>query len=322
MLPILEIVIVNWNTGTQLQSCLDSLERLSRAGYAIGRVVVVDNASADGSADGLRVGDLPVAVIRNAENRGFGAACNQGAAGSRGDYLLFLNPDTELFESSVDTPIAFMESVRDQDVGICGAGLVDGEGRPGFVGGRFPSWRTFAGEALGLSHVWPARFPPLLVTLEAPDGVREIDAVMGAFFLIRTALFLRLGGFDERFFMYLEDVDLSLRARQLGFRSVFLGGVTVRHIGGLSSGRVPGTRLFYALRSRLTYGLKHYGRADAALLILVTILEFWSRLARAAWRRSGPELSATVTAYLRLARSLPALVRRSPDPPAASRGSR
>ena len=322
MPPTLDVIIVNWNAGTHLRACLDSLGRLPHLNYTIGRVVVVDNASTDGSADGLRAGDLPVEILRNGENRGFGAACNQGGSGTRSDYLLFLNPDTELFESSVDRPVAFMESARGQDIGICGAGLIDVEGRPGFVGGRFPSLSTFGADAIGLSQLWPTRFPPLLVRLEEPDGVQEIDAVMGAFFLIRTSLFLRLGGFDQRFFMYLEDVDLSLRARELGFRSVFLGGVAVRHVGGLSSGRELATRLFYALRSRLVYGLKHFNRLEALLLILVTVLEVGPRLVRAIWRLSWSEFTATLSAYARLAWILPGLIRRCSDPPVSIPGGR
>ena len=94
MPPTLDVIIVNWNAGTHLRACLDSLGSLPHLNYTIGRVVVVDNASTDGSADGLRAGDLPVEVLRNGENRGFGAACNQGGGGTRSDYLLFLNPDT------------------------------------------------------------------------------------------------------------------------------------------------------------------------------------------------------------------------------------
>jgi N-acetylglucosaminyl-diphospho-decaprenol L-rhamnosyltransferase len=284
MPPHLDIVIVNWNSGQQLQACLDALARLPRRAYNLSRVVVVDNASTDGSASALRPGSLPLEVVRNARNLGFAAACNQAALGSRSDYLLLLNPDTEVFESSIDEPIRFMESAAAANVGICGVRLVDGEGRPGPLGGRFQSLGAFAAETVGLAKLWPTTFPPLILRLDTCDAVQEIDSVTGAFFLVRTTLFAGLGGFDERFFMYLEDLDFSLRARQTGVRSVILGGVTARHIGGGSSNQVPARRLLYALRSRLAYGRKHFGFPRSLLLVLLTLLEAGPRLGWVLWR--------------------------------------
>ena len=100
--PSLDIVIVNWNAGDQLQRCLATIPA-NPDGYALSRVVVVDNASTDQSLAGLNMPGLPLKVIRNAENRGFGAACNQGAVDSHADYLLFLNPDTLLERDSAST---------------------------------------------------------------------------------------------------------------------------------------------------------------------------------------------------------------------------
>jgi N-acetylglucosaminyl-diphospho-decaprenol L-rhamnosyltransferase len=321
MLPTLDIIIVNWNAGPHLGSCLQSVASASHSGFALGRVVVVDNASRDGSEKMPPVGGLSLTVIRNDVNRGFAAACNQGAKAGVGDYLLLLNPDTELFASSLTDCVAFMENQANCQVGIAGAALVDADGRPGVLGGRFPTVGTFLADALGLSLAWPGRFPGLLVRPPAPRDVEDIDAVMGAFFLIRGALFRRLGGFDERFFVYLEDVDLSWRAREMGFRSVVLGGVRVRHVGGASSQSIPAERLFYALRSRLLYGFKHFTKAGAAALAAVTFFEFAPRMARAAWRLSMVEARSTATAYALLLREMPRLLssRRMDGPPRGSR---
>ncbi len=98
--PTVSIIIVNWNSGGQLGKCLASIAATANDAYRIERIVVVDNASKDGSADGIEKRDLRVCVIRNPANRGFAAACNQGATGSEADYLLFLNPDTRLFPDS------------------------------------------------------------------------------------------------------------------------------------------------------------------------------------------------------------------------------
>ena len=109
MLPSLDIVIVNWNAGTLLGRCVGSVGTALTGGFALDRLVVIDNASRDGSADALPGQGLPLSVQRNAANRGFAAGCNQGAAGSRADYILFLNPDTRLGPASLAPAVAFLE---------------------------------------------------------------------------------------------------------------------------------------------------------------------------------------------------------------------
>ena len=110
-MPSVHVVIVNWNAGTQLQECLQSFAAVAADDVTLWRVSVVDNASTDGSCDALvAAASLPLALIRNAENRGFGAACNQGAAGSDADYLLFLNPDTRLMPGNLELPARYLGS--------------------------------------------------------------------------------------------------------------------------------------------------------------------------------------------------------------------
>jgi len=109
MRPVLDIVIVNWNSGIQLRRCLESVTRANQHDLALRRVTVVDNASSDHSAEGLEDLPLPLAVIRNPTNRGFAAACNQAALSSPATYLLFLNPDTILETDSLAVPVAFLE---------------------------------------------------------------------------------------------------------------------------------------------------------------------------------------------------------------------
>ncbi len=114
----LDIVIVNWNTGGQLRACLASIAAAAQDGFVLNRVVVVDNGSKDGSAEGLQDFSVPLMVLRNRENRGFAAACNQGAQGSAADYLLFLNPDVRLYPDSLARPIRFMEEPVNARIGI------------------------------------------------------------------------------------------------------------------------------------------------------------------------------------------------------------
>ncbi|HEY3383382.1 MAG TPA: glycosyltransferase family 2 protein [Vicinamibacterales bacterium] len=305
MTPSLDIVIVNWNTGRQLRACLDSIVRTSRLGYVLRRVIVVDNASSDGSCDSLEAEDLPLVAVRNLTNRGFAAACNQGARGSDADYLLFLNPDVVLFERSLERPLAFLETSAAGHAGICGIRLIDEAGTPCMSAARFPSAKSFLIDALGLSRSWPRRFPPTMLCPDENVGLLEVDQVIGAFFLIRRHLFVQLEGFDERFFVYFEELDLSLRARRLGHSSWVLTDVAARHLGGLSTGQVRAKRLFYSLRSRLVYASKHYSRAGRALVTVATVLELGPRLLRAALRASAREARETLVAYWWLA---PALV--------------
>ena len=124
--PAIHIVIVNWNSGRQLQECLASFAAISKDDVSLAHVTIVDNASADGSADGLTC-PAPLNVIRNADNRGFAAACNQGAAGADADFLLFLNPDTQLMPGCLELPMRYLQATEHAAVGIVGIQLLDVE---------------------------------------------------------------------------------------------------------------------------------------------------------------------------------------------------
>ena len=242
MIPSLDIIIVNWNTGTLLGDCLGSISQVRTAGFRLERVVVVDNNSADGSADRLEgLSGQPISVLRNNVNQGFAAACNQGAAGTQADYLLFLNPDTRVFSDSLWRPLEFLEQKQNSQFGICGVRHVDDSGAFSTSCARFPTLRIFFGQMTGLSMLFPTWFPSHLMLESECLENREVDQIIGAFFLVRRSLFEVLGGFDPRFFVYFEEVDFSLRARQEGFRSYYLAATTVYHKGGGSSQQAKGS---------------------------------------------------------------------------------
>src|SRR5947209_3339403 len=121
------VVIVNWNSGAQLRDCLQSFEAVANDSVAVARITVVDNASVDGSAERLQT-TMPLVVIRNDDNRGFAAACNQGAAGSQAEYLLFLNPDTRLMPGSLELPARYLASEHHENVGLVSIQLIDANG--------------------------------------------------------------------------------------------------------------------------------------------------------------------------------------------------
>jgi GT2 family glycosyltransferase len=306
----IDIIIVNWNSGDLLRKCLFSLNRFSCGNLS--KVVVVDNGSVDTSADGLGKFDFPLQVLRNRENLGFARACNQGAAVCDARYLLFLNPDTELFDSSLVVPLAFMEDATNLDVGICGIQLVDEKGRVARTCARIPSLSRFAVQAIGLN-----KFPGLRgagVHMDEWDHLsdKSVDHVIGAFFFMRRTVFEALNGFDERFFVYLEDVDFSLRAKQVGWKTVYLTGAQAFHQGGGTSRQVKAKRLFYSLRSRLLYGLKHFSLWQAWVLLGLTIVvEPLSRSVFSLFRGGIRDVRNTWRGYSMLYRDLPNILGKS-----------
>lgn len=302
-----DVVIVNWNSGALLRECVASIHAYGHG--VIGSIVVVDNASADDSLAGVAE-DRRVDLVRLPDNAGFARACNVGAARCRAPYVLFLNPDARLMAGGIDGCVRFLESREGRDVGIVGAQLVDARGEVQRSSARFPTFRTYLGHALLLDRVMPRVFPPHFMREFDHRSSRDVDQVIGAFFLVRRDLFSRLGGFDERFFVYFEEVDFAWRARAAGWRSRFLADVMAYHKGGGTTDRVKAQRLFYSLRSRILYAFKNLDSLSAWGVLLVTLLlEPLSRLGQATLRASFEDAKAVVRAYGFLLRDLPRRLR-------------
>lgn len=299
----LAIVIVNWNSDHQLRECISSIDSAAASlsnEQRLVEVIVVDNGSSDGSEHGLHLSACPLRVIRNELNHGFAAACNQGAMGVNADLILFLNPDTRLFDNSLVMPLSYLGKAEHARIGIVGIQMIDEKGQVARSCAHFPRPSHFAAQALGLDRLLPSTAHAMRDWNHA--DTREVDQVIGAFFLIRRPLFDALGGFDERFFVYFEEVDLALRARQAGWRCVFLSEAQVFHKGGGTTEKVKAKRLFYSLRSRLKYGRKHFTPWQRAFLLLVTwILEPLSRSAHLALRGRWREIGHVAEAYALLA---------------------
>jgi N-acetylglucosaminyl-diphospho-decaprenol L-rhamnosyltransferase len=284
------VVIVNWNSGEQLHQCLQSFAAVADDGVPV-RISVVDNASTDGSCEGLEA-PVPLDVMRNRGNRGFGAACNQGAAGSDAEFLLFLNPDTRLMPGSLAGPVRYLQSPGHETVGIVGIRLLDADGKVARNTARVPTPWSMAGNSVGLDRLLPGLFPPHFVAEWNHDETRPVDQVMGAFFLVRRSVFEALGGFDEQFFVYYEDLDFSVRARACGWGSVYLATAQAFHRGQGTTAGASARRTYYFCRSRILYARKHFGAAGAFAVALTTLaLEPLARLV-AAPRSAGDTLRA------------------------------
>ncbi|WP_342109720.1 glycosyltransferase family 2 protein [Methylobacterium sp. SI9] len=300
--PVLDVVIVNWNGGALLRACLASLSAAREAESV--QVIVVDNASTDGSTENLPPLPRPLRLIRNAENRGFGRACDQGAAAGAAPAILFLNPDTQVEPDALGQARAALTA--DPRTGIVGARLVDPDGRTARSCARAPTALGLLGRALALDRL--GLVPPhfLLEWDHAED--RAVDQVMGAFLMIRRDLFQALGGFDPRFFVYWEDADLCTRARAAGFAVLHVAGAVAHHLGQGTTRQVRARRLFYFLRSQILYAGKHHGAAAALVLIAASFCaQVPLRLALALVHRSPAEAAEVLRAAALLAAALPQL---------------
>lgn len=302
-----DIVIVNWNAGGQLAACIASIDA-----FADGRaasVSVVDNGSHDGS-ERVTSAAVPLHVIAAGENLGFARACNLGAARGNAAFVLLLNPDTLLHAGTLATAIDFAARPAAADVGVVGIRLHGSDGAVQKHVARFPTAAMFVAAALGLSRLFPGRFPGLFVDDDHLVS-RRVDHVIGAFYLIRRDLWAALGGFDEAFFVYLEDLDFSLRVHQAGFRVHYLAEASAFHRGGGTSDQVKAHRLKYSLQSRIVYAAKHLSLGGLIAVAVSTIaVEPAVRLLDQARRRSAGGVRDTWRGYTMVWHELPALLRR------------
>jgi GT2 family glycosyltransferase len=174
---------------------------------------------------------------------------------------------------------------------------------------RFPTPTSLFHQMLGLDHLWPHRFPPHFLKEWNHQENRVVDQVEGAFFIVRRQVFEELEGFDERFFMYFEDLDFAFRAKKAGWQSYYLAETKALHYGGGASYQVKDKRLFYMLNSRVLYIAKHFGRLAAlGILFASVVVEFLSRLGWNIRHFSWYNLRDTFSAYGMLLRRTPQLI--------------
>ena len=258
----LSIIIVNFNVRYFLEQCLFSVRR--SAGKLTYEVIVVDNASSDRSRSYLEKRFPEVSFIWNKENLGFAKANNIGAALAKGDFILFLNPDTILTEDCLECCIAHMK-VHSR-AGALGVRMIDGSGKFLKESRRgFPSPMTAFFKLTGLSSLFPRSpyFARYHMGHIDPLENHVTDVLAGAFMMIRRNVFEKAGGFDEDFFMYGEDIDLSYRIQKAGFENLYLASTSIIHFKGESTEKssLNHVRLFYKAMS--VFAVKHYGSRRA-----------------------------------------------------------
>lgn len=272
-------LVVCWNNREFLGRCLESVPAGSD-------VVVVDNASTDGSADFVAEKFPAFRLVRNAVNAGFAAAANQAATLATGQYLLLLNPDAEATPRSIER----LAATLDEHV-TCGAAAgrllsMTEETQTDFHARRLPTLSSVAADLLLVSRVWPTN--PITRYAEGSDidlsTASPVEQMAASCLLVRRSAFESVGGFDEQFSpVWFEDVDFCKRLRDRGWDVYFVPGAVFRHIGGVSMrglGRARQKRVFY--RNLERYVRKHHGRAAAATVKAMLVAGMSMRVAGSA----------------------------------------
>lgn len=265
--PRVTAVMVTYNSRATLPRALAGLRASFDRGLC--KCVVVDNDSRDGTADYVRAEHRWVELVATGKNLGFGRGNNRGFARAQTEYVLLLNPDAELAPEALQSLIEFLDS--EPRAGIVGPAIRE-DGRPDQPAFHFPTPATILRAALGRLG---GQGGALAVPIE-PRRYR-VEWLCGAVLLVRRSLLQTIQGFDPRFFLYFEETDLCLRARQAGFETWVLGDVVAGHYGGISTRAVQrpmwdGCIAEHYFQSRFYYMRKHFGLARAALAELCEVL--------------------------------------------------
>jgi len=256
---LVSVVIVSWNTRELLRACLQSVrEAACDLPGAVG-IVVVDNASQDGSAEMVREAFPEVDLVRNSLNVGFAAANNQGIRRMRGRYVLLLNPDTEGRAGFLRTLVSFLEAHA--ETGAVGPRVLGARGEHQVSCYPLPTlgrelWRLFH-----LDGIRPrGTYPTSLFEATTPQ---RVESMLGACLLVRRDALEDAGLLDEQFFIYTEEIDLCRRLQDRGWRLYWIPQSVIVHHGGASTTQVA-LRMFVELyRSKVQYFRKHFGRRGA-----------------------------------------------------------
>jgi N-acetylglucosaminyl-diphospho-decaprenol L-rhamnosyltransferase len=269
----LSIIIVSYNVKYFLEQCLCSVRKAIEKIEA--EVFVADNNSTDGSIDYLRSKFTEVKFILNKENEGFGKANNKALSVVKGKYILFLNPDTIVSEDSFEKCISFFE--LNKNAGALGVKMIDGKGIYLKESKRgFPSaWTAFC-KLSGLTAIFSHSkiFSKYYLGNLSEKEDQMIDVVSGAYFFVRKETLDKTGGFDEQFFMYAEDIDLSYRIQRSGLLNYYLAETTIIHFKGESTKKdVRYVKLFYKAMDQFVK--KHSGRS--ALYSAMIEVAIWLR---------------------------------------------
>lgn len=263
------IVIVNWNTRELLQSCIQSIYKETLTPLEI---IVVDNASTDGSREMVRSQFPQVRLIQNNENKGYAKASNQGMNIAGGKYVLLLNSDTLIVDRALDKMVAFMD--ENPNVGVCGPKILNSDGSLQSTGRRNkgifdPIWSPAAEDPLVSLRIYS---PQSRHRGRNVDEIAEVDVAAGACLLVRKSVLDNVGFFDEELDIFNEEDDLCRRVKKEGWRISYLPHAEVIHFTGQTTKKMEISESIpiMAYRSKLRFYKKYYGKGSVFLLIALT----------------------------------------------------
>lgn len=293
MNTIIDIIIVNWNSGALTVKAIQPYLYNGDIGFRY-NIIVVDNASSDNSIELLSIKGIK--LIKNEENYGFGYACNQAIKECLGEYVLLLNPDTLSSTQTLQTLAGFLE--KNKEYGIVGPRQIDENNKTIRTCGRFPGFFTSLYEVFGLSKLAPRFFTPVPIMIDwEHDQSADVDHVMGSYMLIRRSIIDKIGFMDEDYFLYFEDIDLSKRIANRGYKTRYNVDEVIFHACGGSGYFEKKSRLFYVLTARQTYWKKHLKKTWLLLTILSLIIEPFPRILNAFIKTRSFQLRAIIPAY-------------------------
>lgn len=256
----LSVIIVNYNTKELLKACVDSVQKT----YPESEIIVVDNFSSDGSRK--EISKMPVKGVLLEENAGFSKANNMGLDYATGDYVLFLNPDTVVRQNTLARCLEFLKENKKAGAVGCKVVLPDGS-LDKACKRKFPTAFNSFCTIFKIAKI----FPKLGYNLVGNDnGVYPVDCLVGAFMMCQRELIEKIGGFDEDFFMYGEDIDLCLRIKKAGYDIWYLGDSAITHVKGASGKKSQKAKIaFYDSMS--IYYKKHFKKGIFTALVDVAI---------------------------------------------------
>lgn len=257
--PGISIVIVSYNVREYLDACIQSIHHAAETFAGAIEIIVFDNDSRDGTLTLLKPRYPEVTWLKSDRNLGFGTGCNRGAALATQDLILFLNPDTLVSQDTFQVMWDFMS--RQEQVGVAGCKIVNRDGSLQLACKRsFPSPQVAAFKFMGLSGLFPKSrvFGRYNLTFLDENKTHEVDAVSGSFMCVKADLFRAVGGFDEDFFMYGEDLDICFRIKLLGKRNFYHPSTTAIHFKGESAKSKPFRSFLYFYESMVIFSKKHF----------------------------------------------------------------
>ncbi|MDW8328014.1 MAG: glycosyltransferase family 2 protein [Anaerolineales bacterium] len=273
-MPRLSVIIVSWNVRELLRACLRSLPLNDPQT----EVIVVDSASSDGTTAMVRDEFPSVRLIASEVNLGYSRGNNLGLERARGEYLLVLNPDTEIVGDTLARMCAYMDA--HPQVGVLGPQLVYADSMPQSTRRRFPTLLTAFFESTWLQPLAPRSVLDHYYARDLPaDRPAEVDWIVGAALLLRREAYQQVGGFDEGFFMYSEELDLCRRMKAAGWKVVHLPAARILHHEARSSAQVPAATHIRFNASKVRYFRKYHGAAVAEALRLYLLANFAVQLA-------------------------------------------